>query len=94
MNSEAISPGTVFISYAGEDRNRVELLVKYLADIGLDVWWDRDIEVGTSFRSAIQNSLDEAACVLVIWTKASVEKDFVRSEASTGQKKGILLPWY
>jgi hypothetical protein len=92
MNSEPISPGTVFISYAREDRNRVELIVKYLADIGLDVWWDRDIEVGTSFRSAIQNSLDEAACVLVIWTTASVEKDFVHSEASIGQQKGILLP--
>jgi hypothetical protein len=92
MNSEAISPGTVFISYAREDRNRVEPLVKYLADIDFDVWWDTEIEAGTSFRSTIQNSLDEAACVVVIWTVASVAKDFVRSEASIGREKGILLP--
>ena len=92
MNSKAISPGTVFISYATEDRNRVEPLVKYLADTDFDVWWDREIEVGTSFRSDIQNSLDEAACVVVIWTVASVDKDFVRSEASIGQAQGILLP--
>ncbi len=92
MNSEAISPGSVFISYAREDRGRVEPLVKHLARLGFDVWWDRDIEVGTSFRSAIQNSLDEAACVVVVWTMASVDKDFVRSEAARGQEQGILLP--
>src|SRR5690606_26582166 len=71
--------------------NRVEALVKLLADLGFNIWWDRDIEVGTSFRSAIQNSLEEAACVVVVWTVASVDKDFVRSEASVGQTQGILL---
>jgi len=89
---EAVSPGSVFISYSREDLNRVERIVKVLTDADLHVWWDRDIEVGAAFRSAIQASLDEAACVVVFWSLSSVDSQFVCSEASQGQEKGILRP--
>ena len=54
---EVGSKGSVFISYSREDLNRVEPIVKLLSDADLIVWWDRDIEVGTAFRSAIQSNL-------------------------------------
>jgi hypothetical protein len=92
MSGDPSAPGSVFLSYAREDRQRVEVLARYLRDHGFAVWWDRDIEPGTSFRSSIQTALDEAACVVVVWTQASVDNDFVRSEASNGQRQGRLTP--
>jgi hypothetical protein len=89
---EAVSPGSVFISYSRQDLARVERVVKLFSDADLHVWWDRDIEVGTAFRSAIQAALDEAACVVVFWSITSVESEFVRSEASQAHDKGILKP--
>jgi hypothetical protein len=84
--------GSVFISYAHEDRERVEPLVIYLADKGFNIWWDDFIHPGTSFRETIQEVLDEAACVVVIWTDASVKTSNVREEADRGNKHGILVP--
>jgi hypothetical protein len=84
--------GSVFVSYAGADRQRVEPLVAALAAAKLDVWWDQDIEPGTLWRQAIQERLDRAACVVVVWTRTSVTSGFVWSEASRGQRRTVILP--
>jgi hypothetical protein len=91
MNNEHLAPGFVFISYAREDVDRATPLVDYLAQSFI-VWWDADIEPGTDFRSTIAGRLEEAACVVVIWTTNSVESRFVRSEAARVQDRGILVP--
>jgi hypothetical protein len=92
MASAAPGDGIVFVSYAHEDTARVEPLVGHLAAAGLNVWWDRAIPVGAAFRNVIQKMLDEAACVVVVWTTTSVDKDFVRSEANAGLRRGALMP--
>ena len=89
---DTTSPGSVFISYSRDDLARVDPIVQLLSEAGLYVWWDREIAVGTPFRSAIQTILDEAACVVVFWSLTSVASQFVHSEASLGQEKGILVP--
>jgi hypothetical protein len=85
-------PGHVFVSYAHEDVDRVRLLVERLASRGLNIWWDKQIEPGTRFRSVIEEKLYDAACVVVVWSIQSVKKDFVRSEADIAMKRGILVP--
>lgn len=93
MDSPTTPSGSVFISYAHEDIERVEPIVKFLHEKGLSIWLDKhDIEPGTQFREVIRKGLDEAACVVVFWTKESVKSQFVRSEASVGQERGVLLP--
>jgi hypothetical protein len=84
--------GHVVVSYAREDRGRIEPFVDRLASRGLDVWWDKEIEYGTPFRSVIDEKLRDAACVIVVWTVRSVGKDFVRSEADLAAKRGVLVP--
>lgn len=74
----------VFVSYARKDRQKVVILVDRLTAAGINVWWDRGIEIGSVWRDAIQHHLDQAACVLVVWTKNSTESTFVRSEATWG----------
>ncbi len=82
----------VFVSYASEDRDRVAQIVSELERRGYSVWWDRRIDLGTSFDRSIEAELDAASCVLVVWSKASVQSEWVLNEASEGQGRGILVP--
>ena len=84
----------VFISYKAEDRARVKPLVDAFEAAGLSVWWDVHIEGGAAWRAAIQDNLDTARCVVVIWSEHSVGRDgqFVHDEASRAHRRGVYLP--
>jgi hypothetical protein len=85
--------GLVFVSYARDDRNRVEPLVKMLA-ARFNVWWDKEIEPGEPWRQALMKNLDSARCVVVVWTAASVNRDFIWSELDRvrARDRGIIVP--
>jgi len=82
----------VFVS--GEDRARVKPLVDALAAEGLSVWWDVGIEGGSAWRQSIQEALDAARCVVVVWSASSVGPggEFVHDEAGIAKSWGIYLP--
>src|SRR5438067_4090625 len=84
----------VFISYKAEDRRRIQPLVQALQADGFSVWWDEHIGAGDAWRETIEQQLDGARCVLVIWSKRSVgpEGQFVRAEASRAQRRGVYVP--
>ena len=84
----------IFVSYKAEDRRRVEPLVHALEADGFTVWWDTQIAAGAEWREDIQEHLDSARCVLVIWSKRSVGREgrFVRDEADRAQRRGTYLP--
>jgi TolB-like protein len=88
-NSETID---VFVSYSAADRERVRPLVDALIEAGLQVWWDRRIAPGAGFDAEIQQALDGARSVLVIWSKQSVTSEWVIAEANEGLERGILIP--
>ena len=84
----------LFISYKAEDRARVRPLVDALEADGLSVWWDAHIGGGDEWRDTIARHLDEARCVIVVWSKRSVgpEGRFVRDEAARALRRGAYLP--
>jgi len=82
----------IFISYANEDREKAEVLAHALEQKGWSVWWDRKIPFGQSFDQVIEANLASAKCVLVLWTKTSVESRWVRSEASEAAGREVLIP--
>ena len=84
----------VFVSYKAEDRARLRPLIAALEKEGFTVWWDTHIGGGAHWREDIQEHLDAAKCVIVVWSKRSVgiEGDFVRDEASRARKRGAYLP--
>lgn len=92
MADASVSLGSVFVSYAHEDVDRVRPLVDYLVASGLPVWWDEKLEAGTTYRMAIEKALGEASCVVVLWTAASIQSRFVLDEVGRVEKKGILVP--
>ena len=55
----------IFISYARDDRDQMELLANALASSGYSVWWDRNISGGAEFSQKIEAELMSAAIVIV-----------------------------
>lgn len=82
----------VFASYASEDRARVAPIIAALEAEGLTVWWDQRIDIGAGFDRVIERELESCACVVVFWSAASVDSEWVRAEAQEGIDRKILVP--
>ena len=82
----------IFISYASEDRAKAKVLAGTLECQGWLVWWDREILPGERFQQIIKEALDEAKCIIVLWSKWSVDSDWVLDEAAEGKRRRILVP--
>lgn len=85
-------PTKVFLSYARVDRRRAERLAAALSDAGLTVWWDALIEGGATFSKSIHAALQAADVVIVLWSRTSIESDWVRDEAAQGRDRHRLIP--
>jgi hypothetical protein len=82
----------IFISYASADRERARLLADALAQKGWSVWWDRTIPPGKEFDQVIEEALDAAKCVVVLWSKTSTASSWVKTEAAEAMRRKILVP--
>jgi len=82
----------VFISYARSDREKARLFAETLQQEGLSIWWDPEIPPGQTFDAVIEDAIDRAQCVIVLWSKNSVRSDWVKTEAAEGKRRNILIP--
>lgn len=48
--------------------------------------------MGQSFSAVIEKELDGAYCVVVLWSSASIESEWVLNEAAEGARRKILVP--
>jgi hypothetical protein len=82
----------VFISYVAEDRVSAERIALGLEGVGYSVWWDRHIHGGANFGDEIEHQLNAAKIVLVLWSKRSLESQWVRDEAQQARDENKLIP--
>jgi hypothetical protein len=86
----------VFVSYAHEDRARIEPLVEAIRSQGLTLFWDPDIRPGGYWRVSIRRNLMQARCLVVVWSAASTrDGSFVVEEAEAYRRRaagGPLIP--
>ena len=82
----------IFISYAHDELERVEPLVRALESRDWSVWWDREIRPGSSWDDDIEREVIGASCVVTVWTKKSVESRWVKNESMSGLERGVLVP--
>lgn len=82
----------VFISYAHEDSRRAGNLAKALELSRIPVWWDPKIRLGEPFPPAIDDALEAAAAIVVLWSRASIGSRWVIQEAEVGVRRGVLVP--
>jgi hypothetical protein len=82
----------IFISYAAEDRHTAQAVAAHLIARGLRVWWDEDIAPGTTWVESIEQALNNARCVIVLWSESSVRSKWVRKEARYAETNSMLVP--
>ncbi len=82
----------IFMSYASEDRPRGEEFARALEGQGWTVFWDRTIPIGKTWRETIGRELSEARCVIVLWSKTSIDSSWVQEEADDARRRGVLVP--
>lgn len=80
----------IFISYAKEDRSTAKMLAETLEQKGYSVWWDRKIPPGRTFDEVIEENLDAAECVVVMWSKKAAKSHWVKEEVNDARQQKIL----
>ena len=81
----------VFLSYARHDVAAAEGAARELGKVGFSVWFDRELPAHRPYSDVIAAELESASAVLVFWSKASVESQWVRSEANRARELGKLI---
>src|SRR5215510_7854191 len=82
----------IFISYKREEQAMARNLANALEGEGWTVWWDPKLRAGERFNDVIEKALKESKCVLVMWSKRSVESRYVKDEATYALKRNKLVP--
>lgn len=82
----------VFISYAREDRARAEEVASAFRTEGCSVFFDPQLQVGRYWDENLEEKADAAKAVVTLWSKTSVKKPAVRSEAWHGLNRQKLMP--
>lgn len=82
----------IFLSYKKCDADRVRPMVSALEAHGWSVWWDTRLGAGEQWDEVIERELSRARCVVVVWSRESIASRWVRTEASEGLERGILVP--
>lgn len=82
----------IFISYKREEQVAARKLADALEKEGWSIWWDPKLRVGEHFDDVIESALDEAKCVIVMWSKHSVQSRYVRDEAMYALERDKLVP--
>jgi len=92
MQPEGAKSATVFVSYSRADQKRALPVIKALESAGLQVWWDGLLEGGDTYLPTTEAALEGADAVVVLWSKISVESNWVRDEAARGRDRQCLVP--
>jgi hypothetical protein len=82
----------VFLSYSREDRAIAEAIARELQHLGVDVWWDHELLGGEDYRRRISDILERVRAAIVIWSRRSIESQWVISEAAAARDRKVLVP--
>ncbi len=82
----------IFISYKREEQAEARKLADALEQEGWSVWWDLKLRAGQDFDDVIEEVLQKAKCVIVLWSKESVKSRYVKAEAAYALEHNKLVP--
>lgn len=82
----------IFLSYAREDEAIVAQIERALVRHGWRTWRDDRLAFARPFDTELEEKLARARCVLVHWSQASIESEWVQREAKAGYERNSLAP--
>ena len=82
----------IFISYKREEQATARKLANALESEGWTVWWDPKLRAGEHFDDVIEKALNEAKCVIVMWSNLSVNSEYIKAEATEALEQKKLVP--
>jgi hypothetical protein len=82
----------VFLSYSKEFRSLTESAAHFLESQGFSVWWDTSLVGGDVYHKVIVAEIKACKAAVVIWTPASIQSDWVYSEATRAHRRKKLVP--
>ena len=81
----------VFISYSRRDSVKVAMLARAITEAGYVVWWDEELPPHRSYGDVITDKIAMANAALVVWSKDSVQSEWVRAEADMARNQRKLI---
>src|SRR5580658_8409445 len=81
----------VFVSYEHSSRAAAPQVAEALRGLGYEVWMDDQLPAHRPFGDGLEERLDAARSVVVIWSAAATKSGWVRSEASHARKARKLV---
>jgi tetratricopeptide (TPR) repeat protein len=81
----------VFLSYARSNAAVAGRVEEALEKAGLSVWYDPDLPAHRVYSDVIASELEGAKAVLVLWSEAAAESQWVRSEANRARELARLV---
>ena len=81
----------VFLSYARGNLVEAKRIAAHLKSCGLSLWFDEKLPAHRAYCEVIEEELEAASAVAVLWSTEAVASQWVRSEANRGREKGRLV---
>jgi TolB-like protein len=90
--SAMTAPLDIFLSYGHQDHATARRYAECFEAEGFTVWWDSALRTGEFFDQVIEQTLNQAKAVVVLWSKNSVDSRWVRAEAMMADRNRTLAP--
>ncbi len=84
----------VFLSYKRDERAAIEQIASRLRALGLTVWFDASMSAGETFNAEIDREARAAKAILVCWSPAARQSEWVNAEAMIGFEQKKLAACY
>ena len=83
--------GHVFISYARPDEPLASLVADELREGGFEVWRDDELPAHRAYADVIEERINGAGAVVVLWSAEAAKSHWVRAEADTARARLTLV---
>jgi adenylate cyclase len=81
----------IFVSYARTDEPQAGRVSRALRALGYEVWRDDELPAHRAYADVIEERLNLAKAVVVLWSAEAARSQWVRAEADTARSAGTLV---
>ena len=79
----------IFVSYSHSDANVVYAELKWLHDLGYNIWYDEGISPGHGWQGELAHSLEDSSLFLFYVTDDSLESPNCRRESNFALEQNV-----